>query len=132
MALTLDDLPRHVLTGERTKARRKYRNEPVVLDGLRFDSRAEARRWADLELMQRAGRIRDLQRQVLYELIPSQPRPSGGTERPCEYVADFVYTDCDTGRLVCEDVKGAATPEYRIKRKLMLWRHGIEVREVPA
>lgn len=114
------------------RERRKYRNVPTVVDGLRFDSRAEAKRWGELQWMEKAGHIADLNRQVRFELVPSTERPSGGIERACVYVADFIYTDNKTGRRVVEDVKGAVTKEYSIKRKLMLWRHGIEVREVKA
>lgn len=113
----------------RQRARRKYANVPTELDGHRFDSQAEARRWVELGMLQRAGEITDLRRQVAYELIPAQVRPSGGKERPCSYVADFVYRRRD-GREVVEDVKGKATPEYRIKRKLMLHVHGVEIVEV--
>jgi hypothetical protein len=66
---------------------------------------------------------------VPFELIPAQVSPSGKRERPTMYLADFVYRTAD-GIEVVEDVKGAVTPEFRLKRKLMLWRHGIEVKEV--
>lgn len=103
-----------------------------------FDSRREARRGAELEVMLRAGLISNLRRQVRYILIPSQwgecgedlkGRPvSVCLERACHYVADFVY-DLG-GQTVVEDVKGVRTPAYVIKRKLMLWVHGIKIREV--
>lgn len=109
----------------------KYRNEHTVVDGEKFDSRAEARRWLDLKQLLKGGVISGLQRQVRFVLIPRLTRPSGGIERETAYVADFVY--CDTaGKRVVEDVKGAATPEYRLKRKLMLHVHGIEIREIKA
>lgn len=108
-------------------------------------SRKEHRRSAELQMMQRAGLISDLREQVPYELIPAQyaecgptcpTRPTGPTpkatllERSCRYIADFVYTDLRTGRTVVEDTKGVRTPEYIIKRKLMLFRHGIRIKEV--
>ena len=65
--------------------------------------------------------------QVAFELIPAQ-KAGGRSERACKYVADFVYTK--SGEVVVEDVKGHRTPEYIIKRKLMLWRHGIAIQEV--
>lgn len=114
----------------RARERRKYANEPTVVDGLRFDSKAEARRWCELRILERAGEIRGLERQVEYELIPACARPSGGKERATSYRADFVYWRKD--RKVVEDVKGAVTAEFRLKRKLMLWRHGIEILETPA
>lgn len=116
---------------QREDGKRKYSNVVVEVDGLRFDSKAEYRRWCHLVLLLKAREIRELRRQVPFELIPAQARPSGGKERPTVYVADFVYVD-RTGAQVVEDVKGAATPEYRLKRKLLLWRHGIEIREVRA
>lgn len=116
----------------RAPRRRKYANEPTMLDGMKFDSRAEAKRWAYLAMLQRAGEIDQLQRQVSYELVPKQVRPSGGFERPIAYLADFTYRDKRTGRTVVEDVKGASPDVWIIKRKLMLHVHGIEIREVKA
>jgi hypothetical protein len=75
--------------------------------------------------MERAGLIKDIQTQVKFELIPKQDG-----ERACCYVADFVYTDCNTGKKVVEDTKGYRTEVYRIKRKLMLWVHGIKIIEI--
>lgn len=102
----------------------KYGAKKCVLDGVGFDSMREARRYRELKLLERAGEIAELRLQVPFELIPKQ-----GGERPVIYVADFVYTDKD-GRTVVEDAKGYRTREYIIKRKLMLWRHGIEITEV--
>lgn len=108
----------------------KYGNTRVdTADGLRFDSKAEHRRWIYLRHLEAKGEIGDLRRQVPFELIPATPKPSGGKERACTYVADFVYID-DMGEEVVEDVKGAVTPEFRLKRKLMLHVHGIEVKEI--
>ena len=114
------------------RAMRKRRNAPTEIDGLKFDSKAEAKRWLELCLLQKAGQISKLERQVRYVLIPPVVRPSGGRERECAYIADFVYFDERGQFTVCEDVKGAVTPEFRLKRKLMLWVHGIEIREVKA
>ena len=105
----------------------KYRNEKTRRGELTFDSKAEAERYDELRLMLRAGEINDLQLQVPFELIPAQ-KARGRTERACRYVADFVYTR--NGEVVVEDVKGHRTPEYIIKRTLMLWRHGIEIKEI--
>lgn len=126
----------------------KYYAEKVTIDGETFDSRKEARRWQELQLLLRAGKIYDLRRQVKFELIPAQfesyPRygkkgqriKDGQTcvEQACNYYADFVYLE--DGHLVVEDVKGYKDPrsvpyaKFVIKRKLMLWIHGIKIREV--
>lgn len=108
--------------------RNKYGNRKATVDGMAFDSRKEAARWRELTLLERAGEITGLQRQVKYELIPSQRIEGKVVERPCAYIADFVYRQ--DGRTVVEDTKGVRTEAYRIKRKLMLKVHGIRIREV--
>ena len=107
----------------------KYHSRKVTLDGMTFDSVREAKRYRDLSLLQRAGEISDLRCQVKYTLVPSQKKPSGGTERPVTYTADFVYKDKD-GKEVVEDAKGVRTQQYIIRRKLMLERYRIEVKEI--
>ena len=108
----------------------KYGNRKTVLDGITFDSAKEARRYAELRLMEKAGIISGLRRQVPYLLIPAQKRDGKTVERAVMYLADFVYTE--NGAEVVEDVKSPATrtKEYIIKRKLMLWEFGIRVVEV--
>ena len=103
-------------------------------------SRKEHRRAGELKLMQAAGRISGLREQVPYELIPAQFGECGTDlkgrpvrvclERSCKYVADFVYTDNATGQTVVEDTKGFRTKDYIIKRKLMLFIHGIRIRQI--
>lgn len=121
----------------------KYGNRKVVVDGITFDSRREAIRYQELILLQRAGEISDLERQVEFELIPPQWleearfSKSGKRlknkytllERKVCYVADFVYKDKKGNRIV-EDTKGMRTKDYIIKRKLMLYVHGIKIQEV--
>jgi len=106
----------------------KYGNRKVIHDGIEFDSMKEAHRYCELKLMQRAGVISDLRMQVKYDLIPSQCIDGKVVERPVSYIADFVYKQ--NGQKVVEDTKGYKTPEYIIKRKLMLYVHGIRIREV--
>ena len=109
----------------------KYNAQKTTVDGITYDSRKEAQRAQELRLLLRAGEISELQEQVNFELIPAQRDAAGKViERACIYRADFVYHD-KTGRYVVEDVKSPATrtPEYIIKRKLMLWVHGIRVVE---
>ena len=102
----------------------KYNNTKIRVDGRLFDSKAEAARWQELQLLERAGEITELERQVEYELIPKQKG-----ERAVKYIADFRYVD-NEGKTVVEDTKGVKTPVWIIKRKLMLRVHGIRVREV--
>ena len=126
---------------------RKYYNiKTKTTDGLVFDSHKEAQRWEQLLLLQKAGKIVELQRQVKFELIAAQyetyerfskkgKRLKDGTrliERKVDYIADFVYHDVETGEMIVEDTKSEATrtKDFIIKRKLMLLIHGIKVREV--
>ncbi len=143
-------------------------NARKVIDpntGELFDSQKEYQQWRVLRILEQAGKITDLQRQVKFELIPSQreestevykagpqkglPRPGAVIEKPCTYIADFVYkvpvttqyenedghlTFADGYVTVVEDVKGykkgAAYELFSLKRKLMLFIHGIRVREI--
>lgn len=105
----------------------KYHNRKITRDGETFDSMKEYRRFCELRLLERAGQVTDLRRQVKFELIPAQRVDGKVVERACGYVADFVYTE--NGQQVVEDAKGMRTQEYRLKRKLMLWVHGIRIRE---
>ena len=93
----------------------------------------ERKRGAELELMQRAGIISDLQTQVPYELIPAHYECVNGKrkciERASTYRADFVYYDVENKKLIVEDSKGFRTKDYVIKRKLMLHVHGIKIKE---
>lgn len=117
------------------RRKNKYNARPVGGNA----STKENRRARQLRLAQRAGLISDLREQVWYTLIPAQYGDCGVDlrgrpvrvllEHSCRYRADFVYTDCATGQLVVEDTKGYRTPEYKIKRKLMLSVHGIRIKE---
>lgn len=106
----------------------KYGSRKITRDGITFDSVKEYRRWCELSLLERAGTIQNLQRQVKFELIPSQRIDGKVIERPCTYIADFVYTE--NGKMVVEDTKGFRTTDYIIKRKLLLWVHGIRIQEI--
>lgn len=121
----------------------KYHNKKVTsYDGIQHDSKKEARRWCELKLLEKAGKISELQRQVEFELIPAQyetyerfskkgEKLADGmrlVERKCCYIADFVYTE--NGQRVVEDTKGVKTKDYIIKRKLMLYVHHVKIREV--
>ena len=106
---------------EQTKAKPKYGNKVTEVAGKKFDSKKEAAFFLQL---QQDPTVKSIRTQVKYELIPKQQG-----ERACSYVADFVVEYHD-GRTVVYDVKGMKTDVYRIKRKLMLWVHGITIQEV--
>jgi hypothetical protein len=117
----------------------KYRNIKVEIDGETFASRKEARRYYELKLLERAGEIKNLQKQVKFLLIPSQfeevidakgKSKQKCIERECVYVADFQYQDAHTGELIVEDTKGMRTKDYIIKRKLMLSVYKIRIKEI--
>ena len=101
----------------------KYGNiKTTTSDGITHDSIKEANRWCELKLLERAGKISDLQRQVKFELLPKQDG-----ERAIYYIADFVYTD--NGKQIVEDVKGFRTKEYRLKKRMLLYFTGIKIKE---
>lgn len=107
--------------GEAPKRRSKFNAVATVIDGIRFQSKAEATRWVELKAAHEAGEIFDLQRQVKFKLnvngIPV-----------CDYVCDFCYRDAH-GYCTVEDVKFFPTPVYRLKKKLMKAVLGIEIFE---
>lgn len=121
----------------------KYGNKKVTIDGITFDSKKEARRYTELKLLERAGKISNLRRQVKWVLIPAQYETikrygKNGKqlkserrciERECAYIADFEYRD-ENFKHVIEDTKGMRTKDYIIKRKLMLHKFGIKISEV--
>ena len=128
----------------------KYKNKKYIIDGIEFDSHKEASRYTELKLLEKAGKIKDLELQKAYELIPAQyeesteiytkgahkgmPKQGKLIERACYYVADFYYVDCETKQAVVEDVKGyregGAYSLFKVKRKLMLYRYGIKIKEI--
>lgn len=109
----------------------KYHATKTEVDGMMFDSRKEANRYCELKLLEKAGEISNIETQVPFLLIPRQNNPITGKmiERPCSYIADFVYNDSKGNRIV-EDTKGVRTDAYIIKRKLMLREYGIRISEV--
>lgn len=107
----------------------KYKAEKRNIDGKKYDSQKEAHRHCELVMLQKAGIISELKEQVEFELIPKQYDASGKLlERACKYKADFVYVQ--NGNIVVEDTKGVKTKDYSIKKKLMLYIHGIRIKEI--
>lgn len=121
----------------------KYHSRKITKDGMTFDSVKEYKRWLELSLLEKAGKIKNLKRQMEYPLIPAQyetvidektgKKKRKCVERACDYVADFVYQD-ESGHWIVEDVKGyrkgGAYALFVVKRKLMLHVYGIKVKEV--
>ena len=104
---------------------RKYHNTKTVADGIKFDSKLEAERYAQLKMMERSGVIRDLELQPEYELIPSFKK-CGKTWRRTVYKADFRYILCEDDRIIIEDVKGSIaviTDVFRLKQKLFEYKY---------
>lgn len=123
------------------KSGSKYHSQKVSIAEEIFQSKKEARRWLELKNMEANGLISGLQRQKKFVLIPAQYEPDtkgprGGRikgkllEREVAYYADFVYFDEHEKDFVIEDTKGVRTKDYIIKRKLLLWLNGYQIREV--
>lgn len=112
--------------------RNKYASKTVLQDDIKFDSTKEANRWRELELLQKAGAITDLKRQVPFVLAPSVLLAGEARAKPAiRYFADATYME--RGQLVVEDTKSDGTRKlavYRIKKHLMATVHGIHIREV--
>ncbi len=96
----------------------KYKAKPTIVDGIKFASAKEARRYGVLKQLEKAGKIDELRLQVRYPIVIETV-----------YVADFVYIDNYTGKYVVEDVKGYKTREYLRKKKLMRKQHGVDIVE---
>lgn len=105
------------------RRRQKYGAEPTKVDGIRFASKAEARRWQELRLLERAGEITDIERQPRFPL-------SVNGQRIGDYVGDFRYRWVRDGQITTEDVKGVATPLYQWKKRHVEAQYGITVVEI--
>lgn len=110
--------------------RHKYGAQPTTIDGVRFASKAEARRYCDLKMLEKAGEISELEIQPRYELLAWPARGDRTRAMVGHYVADFRYRQGPRGILVVEDVKGVRTALYRWKKRHMLAQYGIQITEV--
>ena len=122
----------------------KYNAQKVVYDGITFDSKHECQRYIELKLLEKGKVISDLRLQVEFELIPNQYATEERygkngkrlkdkqilLERKVSYFADFCYIINETGEYVVEDAKGLRLDTYKLKKKLMLYRYGIRIKEV--
>ena len=122
--------------GARTRAERmgaqmrsKYRAVPIDTPDGHFDSMGEFARWQDLKLLEKGKVIHGLKRQVKFELIPATVLPNGKKQRAVTYVADFRYYDSREGKWITEDYKGYQTEVYKLKKKLVYYIYGIEIKE---
>lgn len=108
----------------------KYKNRKVIIDGIEFDSIKEANRYKELKILQRQEIIKDLRRQVKFELQPSYKK-NNKTIRAIYYIADFVYYDTEKGKVIVEDTKGFRTEIYKLKKKIFEYRYpDMEIKEV--
>jgi hypothetical protein len=106
----------------------KYYNKKCEYKGLKFDSLKERNHYIILEQLEKSGQIKDLKRQVKYELQPSF-KLNGKTIRAINYIADFTYIDKDN-KLVVVDTKGFRTKEYLLKKKMFQYKYGMDIVEV--
>ena len=106
----------------RQPIRSKYGNRIVEYDGYKFDSQGESMRYYQLKMLQKAGKISGLQVHVPFELIPKDEK-----HRAIYYEADFVYIE--DGQKIVEDFKGFRTDVYKIKKRMMKWLYGIDIKE---
>ena len=113
------------------RVKNKYGNQQLIVDGIKRDSLSESNRYEELRFLERSGYVKDLQYQVPFLLVDKQ-QGEYRNERSIKYIADFVYDELQedgSWKHIVEDTKGKKTTDYVIKRKLMLFIHGISIRE---
>lgn len=109
----------------------KYRNKPCQVGAEKYRSQRERDRHQELLLLQRAGHIADLKREVPFELAPKVKIEGEDRARPAvKYIADFTYIELPAGRRVVADAKGMQTTVYRLKKHLLKTIHGIDLIEI--
>ena len=108
----------------------KYKNKKTIVDDIQFDSKLEAKRYNELKLLEKSGKIKELQLQPSFELIPSFKK-NGKTFRKAIYKADFSYIDTETGETIIEDTKGYVTELYKLKKKIFEYKfQNLTIREI--
>lgn len=108
----------------------KYYSRKVIIDGIKFDSKKEGNRYLELKLLLKAKKIRDLELQKKFELLPKY-KINNKTIRAISYIADFVYWDISKNEMVIEDIKGSKniiTEVFKLKKKLFEYKYGIEIK----
>ena len=106
-----------------TPPKTKYHNKITFVDGIKFHSKDEAKRYGELRILQKAGIISNLKLQPKFVVHDAFPMPDGTKINPITYIADFQYTETETGIEIVEDVKGMETKEFLLKKKLFLKRY---------
>lgn len=117
-----------LLNNSITVKQSKYKNKKAIYKNIEFDSMKEMSWYIKYELMEKAGSIKDLQRQVKFELQPSF-KLNGKTIRAINYYADITYKDKDN-KLHVIDIKGMRTEVYKLKKKMMAYKYNIEIEEI--
>ena len=117
-----------LLNNSITTKQNKYKNKKVEYDGIKFDSQKEKSYYIKYKLMEKSGEIHDLKMQVPFTLIETF-KLQDKTYRKTIYKADFTFIDKE-GKYHVIDVKGIRTDVYKLKKKLMAWKYGIEIEEV--
>ena len=107
----------------------KYHSKKVIYDGIEFDSKKEATRYSQLKILEKAGLIKNLELQKVFELQEGF-KLNGKSYRKITYVADFYYYDNHLKRYVVEDVKGYKTEVYKLKKKMFMYKYQVELIEV--
>ena len=106
----------------------KYLSKKTIIDGIKFDSKKEGLHYLELKKLQEQGKISNLELQPPFLLQEGFTRDKK-KYRPITYIADFRYIE--DGKVIVEDVKGFKTPEYKLKKKLLLYKYNdFEFREV--
>ena len=116
-------LPKQTYNPRLKRSRPKYGNKKTVVNGIKFDSKWEAERYLYIKSLERAGRVKDIELQVRYNLIVND-------QKICAYIADFRYKREDKDgewHEIVEDAKGVETPEFKLKKKLMKACLGIDI-----
>lgn len=107
----------------------KYHNKKVKYDGYTFDSIKEKNYYIKLKLLEKAGKIKELELQKEYELQPSF-KLNNKTSRKITYRADFTYKTTEDDKLHVVDIKGFRTDVYRLKKKIFEYKYRIEIEEI--
>ena len=98
----------------------KYLSKKTIIDNIIFASKKEANRYLELKLLERVGKIKNLELQPVFELQPTFKK-NGKTYRAIKYMADFKYNEIN--KIVIEDTKGFKNKVYLLKRKLFEYKY---------